>query len=108
MKTGCDDEGHFNDKNQLVKVQPSYIESDIETTKDLVLISGGSGESHSISIINEMINKKDIPFPPSIHVIHSTKNENSDTFQLDEVINVVNHIILMFLIINIILIIVVE
>lgn len=106
MKTGHDEEGHyyeclikknpngtvtnylFNDKNQLVKAQPSYIESDIETTKDLVLISGGSGESHSISIINEIINKKDIPFPQSIHVIHSTKSENSDTFQLDEVINV--------------------
>ncbi|WP_419235232.1 hypothetical protein [Rickettsia endosymbiont of Nabis limbatus] len=78
----------FNNENQLVKVQPSYIESDIETTKDLVLISGGSGESHSISIINEIISKKDIPFQQYIHVIHSTKNENSDTFQLDEVINI--------------------
>ncbi|MCC8406885.1 MAG: hypothetical protein LN560_04690 [Rickettsia endosymbiont of Sceptobius lativentris] len=101
IKTGHDEEGYyyeclikknpngtvtnylFDSENQLVKVHPSYIESGIENNKDLVLISGGSGESHSISRINSITNEENVKLSAVIHIIHSTKNKNSDTFQLD-------------------------
>ena len=73
----------FDSENQLVKVHPSYIESDIENNKDLVLINGWSGASHSISRINSITNEENVKLPAVMHIIHSTRNKNSDTFQLD-------------------------
>lgn len=104
IKTGHDEKGYyyeclikqnldgyvtnylFNSENQLIKAYPSYIESNIESNKNLVLISGGSGESYSISIINNILDEKNIELPPLIHIIHSTRNEKSDTFELDTAI----------------------
>lgn len=63
--------------------------------KNIVLISFGSGESYPISMLHSVMksittNKGGIP--SSIHVIHSTKNETSDTFQLDETIKQLTNI----------------
>ena len=74
--------------NTIVELRPPCgIPFKLDNVIPLVLISGGSGESNSIAVmqaIKESIkNGQSDKLPSSIHIIHSTQGENSDTHQLD-------------------------